>query len=138
MQDDVLLNKIAELGHCLTRINEEYQGHEQEFESELRRQDSVILNLTRACENSIDLANHIVKIKKLGIPQTSRESFELLESAELISQDLCNRMKRMVGFRNIAIHSYARLSLAIIIQIIQEGLTDFDEFSQMCLTLHTK
>lgn len=88
MRDDIILNKSADLSRCLSRIREEYIGQELAFETEIRRQDSVVLNLTRACETAIDLANHIVKIRKLGIPQTARESFELLQDAGILSADL--------------------------------------------------
>ena len=43
------------------------------------KQDSIVLNLQRACEASIALAMHIVAEKKLGIPQKSQEAFTLLE-----------------------------------------------------------
>lgn len=135
MRDDILLNKTADLNRCLSRIREEYFGHEAEFETELRRQDSVVLNLTRACETAIDLANHIVKIRQLGIPQTSRESFDLLHSAGIISADLCQRMKNMVGFRNIAVHSYARLSFEVVRGIVEGELGDFEVFEGVVLGL---
>lgn len=133
MRDDVLLNKTADLSRCLSRIREEYLGYEAEFETELRRQDSVVLNLTRACETTIDIANHLVKTHHLGIPQTSREAFDLLHAAGMISPDLCQRMKNMVGFRNIAVHSYARLSVPVIRGIVERELGDFEAFSAVVL-----
>ncbi len=51
--DDVLLNKAATIERCLKRIQEEYDDHKEELESNLTRQDSIILNLQRACEASI-------------------------------------------------------------------------------------
>ncbi|HMX40660.1 MAG TPA: DUF86 domain-containing protein [Saprospiraceae bacterium] len=131
MRDDVLLNKTADLSRCLSRIREEYLGHEAEFETELRRQDSVVLNLTRACETTIDIANHLVKTHHFGIPQTSREAFDLLHAAGMISPDLCQQMKNMVGFRNIAVHSYARLSVPVIRGIVERELGDFEAFSEV-------
>lgn len=133
MRDDIILNKSADLSRCLSRIREEYIGQELAFETEIRRQDSVVLNLTRACETAIDLANHIVKIRKLGIPQTARESFELLQDAGILSADLCQRMKNMVGFRNIAIHSYARLNVQIIRSIVEHDLKDFEAYEKAVL-----
>ena len=37
MADDVLLNKAAIIERCLNRIDEEYRGHEQEFETNFTR-----------------------------------------------------------------------------------------------------
>ena len=128
MRDDIVLNKVADLEHCISRITEEYIGFEAAFEIELRRQDSIILNLTRACETAIDISNHIVKTKRLGIPQTARESFELLNAHGILSDELCQQMKNMVGFRNIAIHSYTRVNLSVVRAIVENNLKDFEAF----------
>lgn len=49
---------------------------------------------------------HIVSEKKLGIPQNSRDGFEVLNKNNIISDDLTKTLKSMVGFRNIAVHDY--------------------------------
>ncbi len=36
------------------------------------RQDAIVLNFQRAWEQTIDLANHLIKEQKAGIPQTSK------------------------------------------------------------------
>ena len=56
---DVVLNKIQTIERCLKRIQEEYAGYEEEFETLYAKQDSVILNLERASQASIDIATHI-------------------------------------------------------------------------------
>jgi len=70
--DNVLINKVAMIERCLKRIDEEYVGQEGELETNFSRQDPIILNLQRACEAAIDVAMHIVRVRKLGIPQQSR------------------------------------------------------------------
>ena len=45
------------------------------------RQDSILLNLQRCCEAAIDLAMHWVRVRRLGLPQESREAFTLLHDA---------------------------------------------------------
>ncbi len=47
------------------------------FASDFIRQDAAILNITRACEQAIDLANHLVRRHKLGLPKSAGNSFEL-------------------------------------------------------------
>lgn len=106
MPDDVVLNKVAIIERCLARIDEEYQGHEAELETNLTRQDSIVLNLQRACEAAIDLAMHTVRARRLGLPQDSREAFTLLNQAGLLDTALTKKMQSMVGFRNIAVHDY--------------------------------
>ena len=94
-----------------------------------------MLNLQRACEVSIDLAMHIVSRQRLGIPQSSREAFELLAQAQLISPELMESLKGMVGFRNIAVHNYQALKLEVVVHIINERLDDFGRFKRCALSL---
>lgn len=133
MISDVLLNKVAIIERCLARVNAEYVGHEDELETNYTRQDSIILNLQRACEASIDAAMHLVRVRKLGIPQESREAFDMLEDAGIITGSLCERIKAMVGFRNIAVHDYRKLDLEIVRKIVEEHVGDFKDFSRAVL-----
>ncbi|CAA6808678.1 MAG: Unknown protein [uncultured Sulfurovum sp.] len=58
---DVVLNKIQTIERCLKRIREEYIGFEESFEENYTKQDSVILNLERASQASIDIATQYSK-----------------------------------------------------------------------------
>ena len=69
------------------------------------------LNLERASQASIDIATHIIKTRNLGLPNTSRELFDMLLEAKIIASDTCKQMQGMVGFRNIAVHDYQNLNL---------------------------
>ena len=62
MENDVILNKISVIESCIKRIHEEYD-HDLEHLKNFTKQDSIILNLQRACEASIDLAMHVVAEK---------------------------------------------------------------------------
>jgi uncharacterized protein YutE (UPF0331/DUF86 family) len=135
MPDDVLLNKVAIIERCLTRIEEEYWGHEDELEDNFTRQDAIVLNLLRSCEAAIDLAMHVVRLQRLGLPQSSREAFGLLEQAGLVSASLSQRMQSMVGFRNIAVHDYQALSLEVVRAILEQHLEDFRQFAGVLLPL---
>jgi len=127
--DDVLLNKAAAIERAVRRVREEHAGDDARLLDDQTRQDAIILNLQRACESSIDAAMHLVRIQRLGVPQESREAFELLERAGHLDGSLADRLKRMVGFRNIAVHDYQRLLLPIMLSVITEHLIEFEQFS---------
>ena len=129
MADDVVLNKAASIEHCLQRVLEEYAGNDQNLVTNQTKQDAIVLNLQRACETSIDLAMYVISRRRLGIPQDSRDAFTLLQTAGILPADLATRMQRMVGFRNVAVHEYTRLSLDVIQAIITKQLDDFRTFS---------
>jgi len=102
---------------------------------DITKQDSIVLNLQRACEASIDLAMHIVRTRRLGVPQESREAFGLLERADLLDSDLAGRMSRMVGFRNVAVPDYRKPSMEIVASLVRERLDDFLDFTRAALAL---
>ena len=128
MMDDVVINKIATIERCLQRIRTVYAESGDQFVVDYNRQDSVILNLQRACQASIDLANHICHRNKLGVPQSSRDSFELLHQAKFLSTTVTTHLKKMVGLRNIAVHDYQTLNLEIVQHVIEHHLQDFTDF----------
>jgi uncharacterized protein YutE (UPF0331/DUF86 family) len=122
MIDDIDLNKAAIIRRCLGRIAEEYRGEPSSLD------DFTTLNLLRACEAAIDLAMHRVAQGRLGIPQTSRDAFQLLTANAILSQPCATAMKHMVGFRNIAVHSYQNIQLPILRAILETHLSDFDSY----------
>ena len=133
MVDDVVLNKVAIIERCIRRIQEEYQGNLLNLEN-YTKQDSIILNIQRSCEASIDLAMHLVATKGLGIPQSSREAFDLLQQAGIVEVNLAQKLKAMVGFRNIAVHNYQTVNLSIVQGIIEKNLADLLTFGQLVLS----
>ncbi len=135
MVDNILLNKAQIIERCLQRIDEEYRGHEAELTTNYTRQDSIILNLQRACEAAIDMAQRVLTIKQLGLPQTYREAFVLLQTAGILSDELSNRMQKMVGFRNIAIHAYQDIIMSVLETILQKHLVDFQQYVNVLLKI---
>lgn len=134
LPDDVLLNKAATIERCVKRARDEYQQDPLSFASNFTRQDAAILNIQRACEAALDMGQHLIRKYKLGIPQSSRDVFTLLATANFLPAELAEKMKKMVGFRNIAVHEYQRLQLAITEYVITQRLDDFSEFSQLLLS----
>lgn len=128
MMDDVIINKIATIDRCLLRINEVYLEVGENLATDFTRQDSIILNIQRACEAAIGLANYISKVKKLGVPQSSRDSFVLLFKAGILSEELAFNLGKMVGLRNVAVHDYQTLNLDIVKYVIEHNLIDFNYF----------
>jgi uncharacterized protein YutE (UPF0331/DUF86 family) len=132
MKNDVILNKISVVERCIQRIQEVYAKNPSNLK-DYTKQDSIILNIQRACEASIDMAMHIVSEERLGLPQTSRDAFDLLESHSMIEEETARRLKAMVGFRNIAVHDYQALNLDILKQIVEKHLSDFTDYTKQIL-----
>lgn len=135
MPDDVLLAKADIIERCLKRIEEEYANIQDSLEKDQTRQDAIVLNLQRACEACIDMGLRVVRLKRLGLPHSNREIFALLERANLIDEKLSNALQSMVGFRNIAIHEYQKLNIAILEHILNHNLEDIIHFQKLMLKI---
>ncbi len=134
MVDDVIINKAATIERCCNRAREEYRNAGERFDQDFTHQDAAILNIQRACEAAIDLATYLVKRDQLGIPQSSRELFELLYASNYIQESMSQVLKKMVGFRNTAVHNYQKMYLPILVAIIERHLDDLDRFASLAVS----
>jgi len=133
MADDVLINKAATIERCVRRAREEYAADPASFATNFTRQDAAILNIQRACEAALDMGQHLIRRERLGVPQSARDVFALLARGGWIGDELAAALKRMVGFRNIAVHDYESLQLPITVSIIETHLDEFLDYSSTML-----
>lgn len=127
MVSDVILNKKETIERCIHRIETVYANNPDNLK-DYTKQDSIVLNIQRACESSIDIAMHLVSERKLGLPKTSRDAFDLMVEADIIPSKLAASLKSMVGFRDIAVHDYQSLKIDILQMIIEHHVQDFFTF----------
>jgi uncharacterized protein YutE (UPF0331/DUF86 family) len=117
----------------VARAREEYNADPDTFATNFTRQDAATLNIQRACEAALDMGHHIIRRESLGLPQSSRDVFDLLATAHWLEPQLAQSMKHMVGFRDIAVHEYQALQLPITGNIIERHLDEFLTFSRQML-----
>lgn len=130
--DRTIFRKVESVSRCIKRIEQERQFN---LFDDIVHQDALLLNLQRACQTVIDMAMHIVKEKQLGTPNTTSEVFEILYEQKLISIELFESMRSMVGFRNIMVHDYTELDMNIVISIVDKHLYDLRTFGQIAMNL---
>lgn len=130
MADDVILNKAAVIERCVARAKQEYERDARGFQQDFTRQDAAVLNILRVCEAALDLGQHLVRREKLGLPQSARDVFSLIAVGGWIDAELAERLKRMVGYRNIVVHDYQALQLPITIAVIEKHLDDLLELTR--------
>ncbi|HBF12270.1 MAG TPA: transcriptional regulator [Deltaproteobacteria bacterium] len=124
---DIVLEKVGQIQNCLKRIHEKTNQTPQSLDS-LDVQDIFVLNLQRAVQSAIDLAAHVVSDEGLGLPADLKENFDLLERANIIEDPLATKMKKMVGFRNIAVREYSEIDVDVLKKILMNHLKDIEEF----------
>ena len=134
--DDVILAKRTSIERCIAQI-ESYmsQRHDIPFAQDYLTQDAVTMNIQRACESCIDIANRVVRLRCLGTPKESRDSFVLLAEASIIDTPMLRSLLSMVGFRNILVHQYTRLDPSILHAVITTHIYEMVAFAQAMVEL---
>ncbi len=134
MMNDIVLNKKESIERCIKQIETFYAlPRERPFEEDRLIQDAIAANLQRACEQCIDLANHTIKVRKLGLPKESRESFRLLAKNDIIPSELASKLEGMVGFRNTLVHQYQDLDVELMVDVIENHLDDLVDFTNLII-----
>ncbi|MGH8588327.1 MAG: type VII toxin-antitoxin system HepT family RNase toxin [Gammaproteobacteria bacterium] len=132
--NQVVLNKKVSIERCVVQARKYYaMERELPFEEDHLKQDAVALNVQRACELCIDVANHLIKTRKLGLPEDSKDSFSLLQRAGLIDEAMTAALRAMVGFRNVLVHQYQILDLDIMVEVVEKRLDDLLVFANVAL-----
>lgn len=134
MDELVREKKIDSLIRCIERIESRVPQTKKQFLADLDAQDVVVLNLTRAIQLCVDIAMHAIANTKANTPQTMSESFTILTTLGKISEDTATKMKKSVGFRNVAVHSYDTLDLALTFEIATTHLGDFKQYIRQILS----
>jgi uncharacterized protein YutE (UPF0331/DUF86 family) len=124
---DVVYGKVNRIQNCLKRIYDTVDGDLSKLDA-YDVQDVVTLNLQRAAQLVIDLAAHVVRAKSLGMPQSLKDNFQLLYTGKIIDNTLKEKMQRLVGFRNVAVHDYESINPNILKSIVEKHLQDIEEF----------
>ena len=129
---DVVLAKVEAIDHCLGRIAEIRAGDRGLLPIDV--EELTTLNLQRCAQAVIDLATHVVATEGYGVPETVAESFTLLEKHGVLAAELSGRLRKMVGFRNIAVHEYEAVNPEIVQAIVDHHLEDFRSFTAAVLS----
>ena len=127
-------SKIAAIVRCVERARSEFVMAGESFKTNFTHQDAAVLNILRGCEAAVDLANMLIRKKRLGLPGDMQGSFALLERSGFIPTNLSSSLQNIVGFRNIAVHQYKDLDLGVVEDVIRNRLDDLLLFAETIRT----
>ena len=96
---------------------------------DVREERFIEHTLQLAIQAALDVASHIVSDERLGEPRTNRDLFDLLERRGHISPELSAPLRNMAGFRNVLVHGYDTVDLAIVRDVVENRLDDLLAFA---------
>src|SRR5437879_12855951 len=114
MDREVIEHKLESLRRCLQRVAEKCPSDPDKLGRDHDLQDIVTLNLSRAVQLCVDLGAHLIADLDVSPPDTMGQTFDVLAHADVIPEHLAQQLKKVVGFRNIAVHHYEESEWTIV------------------------
>ena len=122
--------KLETLRYCVQRVAQRCPDAPTLLLQDADTQDIIALNLSRAVQLCVDIGAHLVTSLELTPPYTMGETFDRLAEGGIIDTDLADRLKKAVGFRNVAVHNYERINWEIVHAVCSRHLGDFRTFAR--------
>ncbi len=127
----IVEEKLESLRRCLARIKQKCPPTVNALMDDIDAQDIITLNLTRAVQLCADIAAHLVaEMDDVRLPDSTGGLFDALAKEKVLSDAVARRMRKAVGFRNLAVHQYEEVDWHIVHVICQQRLDDFYEFAR--------
>lgn len=124
----ILENKISAVKKYL-KIVEMYKKFSiSTIEKDITLKGAVERYLYLAIQETIELAEAAIALKKLRKPTTYSENFYILEEEKILSKSLTEKMVKMSGFRNFISHAYYKADFKIVYNALQNGPADIKNF----------
>lgn len=93
--------------------------------------DAAERNLHRSIEAIIDIGKILISDKKLKIPESNREVFILLAENDLFPAEYLDLIFKMIGVRNLIVHSYDKIDDSVLYGILKKNLNDLKKILQI-------
>jgi uncharacterized protein YutE (UPF0331/DUF86 family) len=127
--EDVVLAKVSKARTCIDTVRGLHGVDAPQIEDWMRL-DLTVLNLQRAIDACLDLANHLIASNGWELPRSGRHSIAVLVQNKVVPSVDLDALASMVGFRNIAVHNYAAIDPAVVGAIVSDHLDDILRFTE--------
>jgi uncharacterized protein YutE (UPF0331/DUF86 family) len=118
----LVAKKLAFIETCVRELRT--LARPERIADDLREERFVEHTLQLAIQAALDVGSHVVSDDRLGEPETGRDVFRLLGSAGVLAPELVGRLERMAGFRNVVVHLYQDVDVAIVRDVVENHLGD--------------
>lgn len=127
---EVITEKIKYLAEYIADLEEKRNISLGEFTRDKMLRRYVERTFHLAIECCLDIGSHIISSERLREPEDNKDIFiVLVENKYLPSGDL-ESLKKMAQFRNLVVHSYAKIDTEILYGILQNNVVDLRKFAR--------
>jgi uncharacterized protein YutE (UPF0331/DUF86 family) len=126
---ELVAKKLARIETCVKELRT--LGDPARIRSDLREERFFEHTLQIAIQSVLDVASHIVSEERLGEPRSNHELIDLVVRHGWIPAGLESPLHRMIGFRNVLVHGYESVDLAVVEDIARSRLDDLLAFASV-------
>ncbi len=131
MTDRIIIERLISLIHgYLADLKPVGNVSFQEYCNDVKLQRFVERTLHIAIEACLDMGNHIISDEGYREPEDNRDIFGILGENDVITEELRIKLQDMASFRNLIVHSYAKIENEIVFGIAQKRLSDLEAFTK--------
>jgi len=102
-----------------------------QYRTSWKDKDSAERNIQKIVEAIIDLGKILIAEKKLKEPSSNREVFQILEEKGFFPSEYIPLVDKMIGMRNIIVHSYNRIDDSIVYGVLKKNLSDIRKLNSI-------
>lgn len=125
---ELVARKLALIETYVRQLRQE--ARPERMGDDLKEERFIVHTVQLAAQAAIDAASHIVSDERLGEPESNRALFELLGRAGWLPSDLADSLGKMARFRNVVVHGYEIVDLAIVRDVVENRLGDLLAFAR--------
>lgn len=128
---EVYHRKFELIEECVERLSEIRKESKTLaiYKKSWKDKDSAERNLQKAIEAIIDAGKMFIAEKRFREPGNNREVFLILEERGLFRSEFVPLIKKMIGIRNIIVHSYDKIDDEVIYNVLKKDLKDIKKLS---------
>lgn len=123
-----ILQKIGRIREYVKLINSIKDDCTASFSSDLLYRGALLHYLYLLSDLCITLSELVIKHKKLRLPQTYYEAFDILGENKILEPGFAFSFAKIAGFRNFPAHDYEKIAESAICKDALSKLDDVEEF----------
>ena len=124
----VVRRHLAALREALANLQRHSGRKAQELRANADLRWAIERGLQLCVQNALDVATHITAASGLDSPDYT-SAIDRLAELGAIPAEFATRLRPIAGFRNVLVHGYLQVDLAVVEQVLTEKLYEFEAFA---------
>jgi len=125
-----IYQKIGRIREYLRLIRSIKEDCMERFSNDLLYRGALLHYLYLLTDSCISLGEMAIKRKKLRLPQSYQEVFDILGEAGVLQPDFAFEFAKVAGLRNLLSHDYEKIDVRTICEQVLSRLDEIDVYAR--------